>query len=778
MSNVSLHIGLKALLTAQSALDTIGHNISNANTPGYSRQNLQVSAARPYQLRGLLIGDGVNADNVRRTVDDLLTRRIVSQVGSLQKLDANLLGMTEVEALLGEPGGFGIGGLIDNLFTSFAGLSSEPQDIVRRTGVIQSAGEIAAQFHSLSGNLKDVGQGAAERVDAAVKQVNTIARQIVVLNQEIAKIEGTGVVANDLRDQREQLLKEMAGEIDLTYTEASNGSVQVFVEGQLLVGSKQSHDLTRETDADGRTQLRIRGATAPVHAKGGRIGGLLSIAESFVPELVSKFNRLARNLILETNRAHSTGIPGTGGFQRLSGYFAVQDSDGDGVATDELLSDAGLEFDIQEGELYVNIVSDTTGAVQTTRIDISPTRSTVGDLLASLNAIPGLSASLDSFGRFQIAADSGSRFDFGRRLDAQPDAIGSFGGAHASLGSAAAGPFSLNTGDTLTLQGAIGAYTVNFNPGDFVDMSNATAAEIAAVINADPQTAANGLVASAAGDRLFVQSVAEGSSASFDVVGGTALGALGWSAGITVNGHDTASEVAIRGPYTGGDNDRFTFRPTLDGAVGTTPGLQVEVRDSDGRVVALLDVGAGYLPGTELEVVDGIQVSFGFGQLSATDNDAFSVELIADSDSADILAALGINSFFNGIDAEDIALRPDMESDPTKLAASATGDPGDNGVLLDMIALQNVDVDGLGTSLGTFYGNVIGEVGFSVSSTANALEVEQFLVDNLNQRRESVSGVNVDEELVNMIEYEQAFGAAAQYIQVVNSLSETLLSIV
>ena len=778
MSNTSLNIGLKALLTSQSALETIGHNISNANTPGYSRQNLQVSAARPYQLRGLLIGDGVNADVVRRTVDDLLTRRIVSQVGSLQKLDAALMGQSEIEALLGEPGGRGMGGLIDELFTRFTELSAEPQDVVRRTAATQSAGEIAAQFHSMASSLDEVRTGTAQRVEAAVDQANILAREIVALNQEIRKLEGGGGVANDLRDQREQHLKELAAEIDITYQEDEQGSVQVFLDGQLLVGIKQAHELLVEVDAEGLTQLRVAGSTTTAHPQGGRIGGLLSVAESFVPELLSQFDQLARNLIFETNRVHSTGVPASGGFERLSGYFALQDVDGDGALVDQLLSDAGLEFDIQEGELYVNLVSEETGEVETTRIAISPERTTVGDLLDQLNAIPELNADLNSHGRLTIASDTGFRFDFGRRLDSRPDSIGSFGGDRASLGSALAGPFNLSQGDTLTLQGTVGSFTITFDGSDFNDMSNASADEIAAAINADAQTSANGMIATAVGTRVFLQSLASGSAATFDVVGGSVLSALGWTAGQTVTGHDLAVSVEVRGNYSGEQNDRFLFRPTQDGTIGTTPGLQVQVVDSGGEVVALLDVGEGYLPGTELEVSDGVSVSFSFGELSATDHDAMKLDVIADSDSSDVLAALGINSLFDGKDAQDIALRADLESDPYKLSASATGEVGDNGTLLDLVALQTREVAGLDATVGAFYGNVVGDVGFAVSSTTQALEVEQFLVDNLNQRRESVSGVNVDEELVNMVEYEQAYGAAARFIQVVNALSDELLSLV
>ncbi len=777
MTNIGLHVGLKALLTAQSALDTVGHNISNANTPGYSRQSLSLSAARPLQLRGLVIGNGVAADGIHRTVDDLLGRRIVSQIASLQKLDAALSGMTRVEAMLGEPGGLGIGGLLDELFARFSDLSASPEDRVLRTGVAQGAETLATRFHEVSGDLAQVAQDAVLRVDASLERANTVAEKIASLNVEIAKIEASGEVANDARDERDEALRLLAEELDITYQEEETGAVRVFVDGQILVGIKTSHALSARPVESG-VEVWIEGSTAPIHPRSGRVAGSLQLVDSFVPELAAKVDRLARGLIFESNRVHSTGIPSTGGFQRLAGSFSVQDVDGDGLLTDGLLSDTGLAFPVQDGELYVNVRNEATGAFTTTRIPIEAERTTVGDLLDALNAIPGLGAALDARGRFQIVADGGSTFDFGRRLNGVPDAIGSFGGARASLGTTGAEPFGLATGDTLTLQGPLGNFTITFDATDFADIAEASAEEVVAVINADPNVAANGMVASIVGDRVVVQTLGEGASESFQVVGGTALGAFGWTAGQLVSGQDTAVSVTIGGAYGGSSNQRFTFTALADGQIGTTSSLQVEVRDEAGALVATLEVGQGYVPGTELDLGDGVRVSFGAGSISATDNDVFSLHHLGDSDTSDVLVALGLNSFFDGTDASSIRLRADLARDPMGLATSGTGASGDNRTVLDLVSMQHSEVESLGTTLGGFYGDVVGELGFEVGSTSSALEVDRYLVDDLEARRQQTSGVNVDEELVPMMEFEQAFGAAAQYIQVVNSLSEELLALV
>lgn len=776
MTSVGLNIGLRGLLTAQSALDTVGHNITNANTEGYSRQRLQISAGAPIELRGLYVGSGVEGKSISRTVDGILTRRIVSQVSTVSRLDSMMVGLKGVEALLGEPGGFGLGQLMSDWFASVADLSTDPQDIVFRTGVTQAASSMTSQFHQVAEELDTQSSDAFARVDAFVGEVNIRAEQVVALNREISRVEASGGDANDLRDERDLALRELGKQIDTTFYEDANGAVRVLIDGQLLAGHTTVNPLSAKV-TEGRVEVFVKGGTQPIDPSGGEIGGLIELAHEFIPEFQGQLDKLARSLILETNRVHSVGVPPSGGFKTLNGAYAVKDADGDGLLLDERLVSAGLPFDLREGRLFVNLVDEESGDVRTETLDVDPSRMTVGELLDAFNAIDELSASLDSQGRLKLTAGSGVRFDFSRRLDPTPDAAGTFGGGRASHGSGEDAPFDLIAGSTLQLTGPTGAVTVTFQPGQFADMSAATAAEVANAINDEAGMQANQLRAVAVDDRVFLQSVDEGAGQSFTITGGTAAGALGFTAGTTVTGHDTAVAVEIGGSHRGEGNEQLTFRPLSDGAIGTTPGLQVEVLDANGITLATLDVGEGYLPGNELDVGNGLTVSFGFGNLSATDRDEFVLPLIGDPDSADLLVAFGLNSFYVGTDAETIEVREDIAADPSLIAASASGAEGDNGTLLDMMGLQTEEVESLGASFGEYYGGVIGEVGFTISSTENSLQVEQFLYDSLNERRDQVSGVNVDEELVDMIQYEQAYGAAAQFLQVVNQLHDEVLNL-
>ncbi|MCP3914848.1 MAG: flagellar hook-associated protein FlgK [bacterium] len=770
-----LNIGLSALRSSRSAMETIGHNLSNANTEGYSRQSVTLGATSPRSVDGLAIGTGVEPEALTRATDTVLNRRIVVQAAKVTRLESMMVGMNSIESFLGEPNGFGIGGLLDGFFNSVSELSASPTDLALRSEVVRSADSLASQFNQLGVQLDEAKADALRRVDFVVDEINTIVDNIRDLNVEIAQFASQGIAANDLLDRRDEALRALGERINITYYEEPAG-VRVLAGGQLLASPVSTSHLEVRRDGNGETFLMAEGGTEPVEVTGGEIGGLMEFARDFVPEFQAEMGSLARSMILETSRLHSTGIPPNGGFRHLTASNQLTDSNGNGGFGDEILGNAGLPFDVHEGQLYVNVVSESTGEFATYAIDVDPDQ-TVSTFLQDIDEIPLLSASIDGSGRFSIVAGGGVRFDFGRRLDPTPDDAGTFGGGRASVGTGSGEPFALSGGDTLDITGSGGPFTVTFSAIDFDDIGAATAAELAGVLNANANLQTAGMRAEIVGDQVFLQSVAAGATETFDITGGSSLGALGLPTG-TASGQNAAVEVAIGGTYTGDENGTLTFRPIGDGAVGTTPGLQVEVVDETGTTVATIDVGEGYAPGTAIQLADGLTVSFTFGELSATNNDAFVQSHVANSDTSDILAAFGLNSFFTGSDAASFGVRGDLVDDPFLIASSGSGAKAGNQALLEILALQQDEVEGLDASFMDFYGNSIGRVGFEIDSVQNAVDVEQFLADSLTARKEQVSGVNVDEELVNLIQFEQSFTAASRFIQTINSITDEVMSLI
>jgi flagellar hook-associated protein 1 FlgK len=152
--------------------------------------------------------------------------------------------------------------------------------------------------------------------------------------------------------------------------------------------------------------------------------------------------------------------------------------------------------------------------------------------------------------------------------------------------------------------------------------------------------------------------------------------------------------------------------------------------------------------------------------------------VVADADTSDVLPALGLGVLFTGHDAATIGVREDLQRNPELLASSVSGAPGDASNLLRMLELDTRGLEGLGgAALGEAWSDVVGGVALEIGATSSALDSETFLLDSLEQRRTQLSGVNVDEELVFMIEQEQAFQAASQYIRVISDLNNDLMNL-
>jgi flagellar hook-associated protein FlgK len=400
---------------------------------------------------------------------------------------------------------------------------------------------------------------------------------------------------------------------------------------------------------------------------------------------------------------------------------------------------------------------------------------TFGELAAGLDAAEHVTASLDSTGRLRINADAGFGFDFSLRLDSAPDRIGSFGGASAVAGGGNGGPFSLTFPSTFTVAVDGGApQTVTLQALSFQNPAAAKASEVAAAISAQ----LTGAKASVVGDRVVIQSDTQGPTSSLQLTEGAGgpLATLGLTGGQLLTGSALPVEVSISGGYTGTGNDQLRFVTEGTGQIGVTPGLKVGVYDQAGTKVATLDVGKGYSPGDKLAVAQGVSVSFGPGSLSAAAKHQFALDTLADSDTSDALVALGLNVLFKGSSAADIGVSAQLEADPDLLSAGLTGAAGDGDNLGRLLAIRGAPLAALsGQSLEDFQGYLVSEVGFAARSAQELALSQGSLLQFLDDQRQEISGVSIDEEMIDLVRFQQSFQAASRLITTMNEMTQTLI---
>jgi flagellar hook-associated protein 1 FlgK len=235
--------------------------------------------------------------------------------------------------------------------------------------------------------------------------------------------------------------------------------------------------------------------------------------------------------------------------------------------------------------------------------------------------------------------------------------------------------------------------------------------------------------------------------------------------------------VSLAGNFTGTGNDEFTFSVVGSGTVGVTPNLSLEARNNAGQLLATWNVGQGYEPGSELPGVQGIKARIGAGTLNNGDN--LSTRVIAQPDTAGILTALGLNSFFQGDTPGTLQVRPDLVLRPELLSGSRSGLPAD-GTNWRRLAteMEAPTVAGGVSNMRKFLTDLTTDVGSQVQDLGQRQGGLEALGEGLEAERQNVSGVDPNEELMRLLQYQRSFQLSSRFLVVVNETLQELMRLV
>ncbi len=778
--SLGFNTALSALSAARVALQTIGHNIANANTPGYTRQRVLFSPSAPSPIgSNLLVGNGVTLASIDAVSDSLLTARVRSQSQELGFATAQSEIFTDVESALGEPGNGGVGSLMDDFFSSLEGLRSSPSDPAVRSSVIQKAQSLVQGFRGSRGNLSRIHTDVRDAIRQETSKVNQLLNNLAEVNRTIVTSGFGAEVPSDVQDRQNQLLLELSRSVDVAVNRQATGQIVVTSGGQVLLDPSSAHPIAVQSSGATTAPVALRAgrSTTPFEPRAGRLAGLMQLEPSIGQDHVDILDQLAHKLIEAVNHVHATGTPPSGGYSTVVATNAFQDVNESGSVLDESIASAGLPFEVNDGNLTVNVRNTSTNTTEQIRIPIDTATTTVGDLQAAISGIPNLTASIDGRGRLRISADTGYEFDFSARLNPTPNTGGSLGSDRATLVANSTFPLSITSGSQFSIRTDGGpAQTITFNASAFADPSRATASEVATAINAQ----ISGAQASVVAGKLVLRSTTSGTSGTLQVTDGTGSPAATLQLPTTLEtGQHNAVDVRVTGTFSGGLDRSFTLRPSSTGVIGQTAGLTMQVFDSDGTLVGNLAVGSGYSPGTPLEIADGVRVSLGAGMVHSTNNEFLQIDAIADSDTSGVLTATGTNSFFSGSDANDIAINADISANSNLFATGIGGGAGDSTNIARLVGTRTRRLSDLGErSVQERLDALISETGFNAQRASTTVDTQQLLLDQAQNRLQSVSGVNIDEELLNLEAYQKSFEVAARFAQTMAEVSDTLVNLV
>jgi flagellar hook-associated protein 1 FlgK len=233
--------------------------------------------------------------------------------------------------------------------------------------------------------------------------------------------------------------------------------------------------------------------------------------------------------------------------------------------------------------------------------------------------------------------------------------------------------------------------------------------------------------------------------------------------------------VSVSGIYSGSENQTFTFTVVGSDSVGNGS-LKLEVKDGAGQLVKTLNIGAGYAAGDTLDIGNGIKIAVSSGGLN--DGDSFEVDAFANTDTSGLLAAIGINTFFAGRNASDIALADNVADSPGKIATSLGAAMTDNTNAQRLASVGETEINELDAmTAGQFYRKLVTDIGQQVSVKQMAQNNAENLMQSLTNQQSEISGVDINDEAAQMLVFEQMFQAMAKYLGTVQNTLSSLFDL-
>lgn len=645
-----MSLGTRAMFANYATLQTIGNNIANANTPGYSRQQVELGTAGGQSTGAGFFGQGVNVQTVTRASDAFLTRDAAMSKSQAARDAARLEQLERLEKVF-PTGESGLGYAAGDLLNAFVDVANRPQDASARQVVLARAEELASRFRAADSQLDALQSGVTEDVKNSVTVVNTLAKRVADINRQIAAAQGSGHAPNDLLDQRDQLISEIGSYVQVTTIEADDGSLGVFIGGgQRLVLGSTAQQLKVVPDTYDAAKVR------------------LAISEAGGDRMLPEDSLVAG---------------------KLPGLLAFQNED---------LADARAMI----GQL-ASAIAGAVNRQQSLGLDLGQPAGSGAPLFA-LGAPAALPASTN-------ARDAGGNF-------------------LSSVSLTVADPKQLQASDYELRTDAS-------TPGQYflTRLSDGVTRTVADGDTVDGFTLDIGTPAPGATDRFLLQPVSQAAQGMARVLN---------------NPNGIAASSPVVATVASGNTGTAT--------VGSLTVTSTALDPTQTANISFTDDSGNY--NWELRDASNAVVSSGTGTWTAG-------------------STIALNGF-------ELTLAGVPRSGDAVQVAPTTFPAANNGNALSLLALRDAGIVGeqllaggvvwAGESITSAYASAMADIGVRVQSARSSSNISTAVATNAEAARAGVSGVNLDEEAARLIQFQQAYQAAAKVLQVAQSVFETLLS--
>lgn len=314
MASDLLGLSVSGLRASQAALSTTGHNISNANTEGYSRQRVEVATNSASYTGVGYIGNGVSVESIERIANEYVTSQVRTDSILFNEVDTFHTQVGMLDNLLSNEA-TGLSSALESFFGAMQNGSNDPTSIPARQLILSESGNLADRFNSIYTRMDDLRTSVNSAMDIAVGQINALSSSIATLNLKItdARGVGSGNEPNDLLDQRDEALRKLSELVGAQVFDQGNGQLNVMVgSGQSLVVGTRSQPISLQADdADVRQKqvyMKTELASIPVNISGGNLGGLIKFRDEALNSGFNQLGRIALAMSSSLNTQHHQGI--------------------------------------------------------------------------------------------------------------------------------------------------------------------------------------------------------------------------------------------------------------------------------------------------------------------------------------------------------------------------------------------------------------------------------------------------------------------------------------
>lgn len=743
MANI-LGIGQSALAAAQVGIATTGHNIANASTPGYNRQELLQTAAVAQTLGGTFVGQGVSVGQVRRVYNEFLGRQVNSIQTTSNYASTYLSQINQISNLVADST-TGVSPALQDFFSATQNLSTSPNGTAgaaARQSVLSSAESLVARFQSLQTRLDQSREDVNGQIVNAITSINGIATQIASLNASIERVSSaSSSLPNDLLDQRDQLVTELSKFTSVSVV-PQGSKFNVFIgTGQPLVIGDGANTLQASNSLTDPSRIEVafqnNGTLIQLPERSlntGQLGALFDYRANTLDVAQNSLGRVAIGIATSFNDQHKLGQDLNG--QQGVDFFSV----GSPISTPSAnnTTSAALSATITD----VSKLSTSDYRVQFTGGNYTITRLSdgVNQTTSSLPiVIDGVS--------FNLTAPPSPAPANGDEFLVRPTANG-------------ASAFGVALRDPSRIAAATGVTTAT--PTTNTGSGRISSGSINALIATGSTSTTATISAALLGNDFNASTFAGPVNLTF--AGGNLTGfPAGANVAVTVGNVTTNYPPPATVPYTSGANinvNGINFTIT-DGASPPANGDTFTLANSLPVVANRLTYNSATNSLSGFPATANVTVTN--GTTSTTYPAGATVPFIAGSTISFEGKSFVVSGVPNNGDVFDITPNTNGTSDNR------------NAILLSGLQSKNILINGSSTAQGA-YGQLVSLVGNKAHELQVTSESESKLLEQAVQTQQSNSGVNLDEEAANLLRYQQAYQAAAKLLQIAGQLFDSLLA--